>query len=96
MEKFPAKCVRQNNGYLLLKNSHISPVLSTSCSEGIKQLRIQNAHIISADFILLDDIFFTSSSAAAKFVSGSSINGKIYWKNEAGVLLKDILDEENK
>lgn len=38
------------------------------------------------------DVTFNSASAAAKFVSGSSINGLDYWKDpESGLTLKEIL-----
>lgn len=45
--------------------------------------------------ILMTDIMFKSSSSAAMFVSGSSLNGKVYWKDSTGILLKDLLKERN-
>lgn len=93
MEKYDAKCRIVDDGYLLLKGSHIASSYRDSCGEGIIKLRKQYASIISADYVLLDDILLGSSSAAAKFVSGTSLNGKEYWKNKDGVLLKNILGD---
>lgn len=96
MDKYPAKCRRTENGYLLLKGSQISSSFTNSCSERTKNLRKQNSAIISAEFTILDDILFGSCSAAAEFVSGSSKDGKLYWKTEDGTLLRDILAREEK
>lgn len=92
MSKYDAKCRRTESGYILLKGSQIAPSLHQSCSSANQKLREKYAALISPDFITLDDICFGSSSTAAKFVSGSSLNGKLYWKTKNGVLLKDLLD----
>ncbi len=94
MTKYDAKCRRTGKGYTLLKGSHISPTLKSSCRDDGKKLREKYAAIISSDFITLEDIYFSSSSTAAKFVSGSSVNGKLYWKTKDGVLLKDLLEND--
>ena len=88
--KYNAKCKRTDKGYLLLKGSEIAPKLSVSCRKKISDMRKEYKYAISEKSILLQDIFFPSSSAAAMFVSGTSLNGKISWKNKDGVLLKDI------
>lgn len=92
MGKYDAKCRRTGNGYTLLKGSQIAPSLKDSCRKNGKTLREKYASIISPDLITLEDIYFSSSSTAAKFVAGSSLNGKLYWRTKDGVLLKDILD----
>ena len=96
MTKYDAKCRRTGNGYLLLKGSKISSSFTNSCSDRIKKLREKYSSIISSDYVTLEDILFTSSSTAADFVSGSSLNGKICWRTKDGTLLKDLLDRENK
>ncbi len=96
MKKYDAKCLRTDDKYILLQGSNIAPTLHNSCKDDGKRLREKYASIISADNILLEDIPFKSSSTAAKFVSGSSLNGKLYWKTENGTLLKDILDNNTK
>lgn len=90
-----AKCRRTKDGYVLLKGSRIVPTLKSSCREDGKRMRATYAHVISPDNITLDDILFKSSSAAAKFVSGTSRNGKLCWKTKDGVLLKDILKDDS-
>ena len=92
MSKYDAKCRRTDSGYTLLKGSQIAPSLKDSCGEGGKKLREKYASIISPDYITLEDIYFGSSSMAAKFVAGSSLNGKISWRTKDGVLLKDLLN----
>lgn len=45
------------------------------------------------DGITIDNVEFKSASTAANFVTGSSTNGLIAWKNESGVTLKTIISE---
>ena len=87
-KKYYATCKWNNKGFLLLKGSEISPTIGKSCSNTIRQLREEYKKSINNRFILTEDILFTSSSAAAEFVTGCSVNGKVCWKNEEGVLLK--------
>ena len=96
MSKYDARCRRTEHGYVLLKGSQIAPSLKNSCREDGKKLREKYASIISPDYITLEDICFGSSSTAAKFVAGSSLNGKLSWKTKDGVLLKDILADDPK
>ena len=91
MDKYKAKCLWSNNEFILLKNSAISPALAPSCRNSIRELRKKYAESISPAFILETDITFSSSSSAAMFVSGSSLNGKTSWKNENGILLRDLM-----
>ncbi len=93
MDKYKATCQRQENGYLLLKGSQISRSFSNSCRNSLKKLREKYSSSISDDFILIDDILFNSSSTAAEFVAGTSKNGKLYWKDSNGTLLKDLLEK---
>lgn len=96
MSKYDAKCRRTESGYVLLKGSQISSSLKSSGGEDGKKLREKYASVISSDYITIEDICFGSSSMAAKFVAGSSLNGKLSWKTKDGVLLKDILDGDSK
>ncbi len=90
MEKYSATCLWNNDGFLLLKGSKLSVSVTQSCPVLIRQMREEKSHIINGERILLEDTLFTSSSAAAKFVAGSSISGNVYWKNADGVLLKNL------
>ena len=91
MEKYPATCKWTKDGYLLLKGSKISSGFTASCKDWVKTMRKNNEDKISSEYILVEDILFKSSSSAAAFITGSSKNGKIYWKDENGTLLKDLL-----
>lgn len=93
MEKYPATCKWTSNEYLLLKGSKISRTCSPSIAAWINKLRKTYAERINND-VLIDDIVFNSSSAAAAFVAGGNRNGKICWKNSDGILLKDLLEKE--
>ncbi len=92
MRKYNARCRRTGSGYTLLKGSRISPTLKSSSGKYGRLLREKYAFCISPDYVTLEDIYFQSSSMAAKFVAGSSLNGKVCWKTKDGVLLKDLLD----
>ena len=41
----------------------------------------------------MEDMLFSSSSAAADFVLGYSVSGPMFWKNKEGVALKDLENE---
>jgi len=43
-----------------------------------------------ADWVLQEDILFSSSSAAADFVLGNSVSGPKTWKNKEGKTLKEV------
>ncbi|MBS1455722.1 MAG: DUF4357 domain-containing protein [Clostridia bacterium] len=90
MEKYPATCVWSDDGFLLLKGAKMSVSSSQSCPVAIVKKREEKTTIINGERILSEDILFESGSAAAKFIAGSSINGNMYWKNEDGILLKNL------
>lgn len=48
------------------------------------------------DFITVEDILFSSSSAAADFITGYSVSGPANWKNAEGKSLKEIEAAEAK
>lgn len=91
MDKYKAVCKWSEEGFLLLKGSKVSCQFSSGCPESVKILRNKYADFISDDYVVTENILFSSSSAAAKFVAGSSINGKLYWKDQNGILLRDLL-----
>ncbi len=95
MKKYPSACKWSKDGYLLLKGSKVSQILSASCKDSIRDLHNEYSNCIDVNGILMTDIMFKSSSSAAMFVSGSSLNGKVYWKDSTGILLKDLLKERN-
>lgn len=90
-KKYNATCKWNEKEFVLSKGSEISTVIGKSCSSKIRQLREEYKKSINDRFILMEDIPFTGSSAAAEFVTGCSVNGKVCWKNKEGVLLKDLM-----
>lgn len=93
MKKYPATCLWNDEGFLLLKGSRISKCFSNSCRDSLKKMRERYTSSISDDFVIIKDILFNSSSTAAEFVAGTCKNGKLCWKNKNGTLLKYLLEK---
>ena len=89
-DKYTATCVWNDDGFLLLKDSMLSISNSQSCPNAIVKMREEKSTIINGERVLSENILFTSSSAAAKFVAGSSVSGNVCWKNADGILLKSL------
>ncbi len=89
-DKYTATCVWNDDGFLLLKDSKLSISNSQSCPNAIVKMREEKSTIINGERVLSENILFTSSSAAAKFVAGSSVSGNVCWKNAEGILLKSL------
>ena len=81
-----AKGKRTAEGFVVLQGSDVSPVEDETISAGISKSR-RNARISNG--ILLEDMLFSSPSAAAKFLIGQSTNGLMAWKTESGTTLKE-------
>lgn len=76
---------------IVLKDSKVS-----SCVSEAEKFRGANTVIKQRkqyvkDNIVIENVMFKSSSTAANFVTGSSTNGLVAWKDENGKKLKDIL-----
>ena len=82
-----------SEGIVVCKDSKLNASPTPSCPDWLKKLRVQHANKISSDFILTEDIVFSSPSAAAGFCVLASENGKTTWKTESGKTLKEL---ENK
>lgn len=79
-------------GFVLFAGSVLNEKTSEkSLSKGAAALR--KKHLASnkvKDFMTTENILFSSSSAAADFVTGYSVSGPATWKNAAGVTLKEL------
>lgn len=79
-------------GFVLFAGAVLNEKTSEkSLSRGAATLR--KKHLASnkvKDFVTTEDILFSSSSAAADFVTGYSVSGPATWKNAAGVTLKEL------
>lgn len=79
-------------GFVLFAGAVLNEKTSEkSLSKGAATLR--KKHLASnkvKDFVTTEDILFSSSSAAADFVTGYSVSEPATWKNAAGVTLKEL------
>lgn len=81
---------RTSEGFVVLKGSSITAGLQKSCPENVIKLREKYKDRIDANHVLMEDLLFSSPSAAAAFVGGTSLNGNELWKTIEGVLLKNL------
>ena len=75
----------------------ISLLWALTLSSGMIKLReryFSDGHV--KDLITMEDILFSSSSAAADFVLGYSVSGPQMWKAKDGRSLKEIENENTK
>ena len=89
-KNYQASATISNQGFILLKGSHINPKLSKSLNQSTIKLRKQYASHIDKDFVTTSDLLFKSQSGAATFVSGSPTSGNSFWKTEDGKCPKDF------
>ena len=83
-----AQCRQTNEGFVVLKGSHIETIDSESIPAAIKTARKKAA--IGSDGLLLENTLFRSPSYAAAFVLGGNVNGLAEWKTAEGLSLKGI------
>lgn len=88
-----AVCKKVGEKFIVLKGSKVSPIVSDNVSSGIKRLRKNSK--ISDDYILLEDVKFSTPSGAGEFVIGNTCNGWRNWKNKNGVELRFCEGEMN-
>lgn len=84
--------VRTAEGFVLKKGSLISSKPTSSCPEYVLRKRDQSKDLID-NWILLEDMLFSSPSGASSFACASSTNGNVEWKNGEGKTLKEIDSE---
>ena len=79
-------------GFVLFAGSIVNEKTSEkSLSKGAIALRKKHFDAGKVkDLKTIEDIIFSSSSAAADFVTGYAISGPASWKNKDGITLKDI------
>lgn len=85
-----ATAQRTSDGFVVLKGSSIVVKTVKSCPESALRSRDKYADKISKDNVLLDDILFSSPSAAAAFVGGASLSGNELWRTAEGKTLKEL------
>ena len=91
-----ASCIRTNEGFVILKGSMIEEIDSEAIPLAIKELRIKckaNKEILNGK--LTKNVLFNSPSYAAAFVLGMQTNGRVDWKDENGITLKELENLES-
>lgn len=96
VKNIEARCKRTTEGFVLLKGSQISEIIKTKTKDLKKSVTAQREKYKNdiKNNKLTHDILFNSPSGAAKFVSGTSVNGMICWKTKEGLTLQEITSKE--
>lgn len=90
-----AKGKLTDDGFIVYKNSEISPTTAPSCHKSFIELRrklITNGIIINQNdkLVFKEDYLFKSPSSAAGIIMGRSANGWSEWKNKDNVTLDEF------
>ena len=91
-----ASCIRTNEGFVILKGSMIEEIDSDAIPLAMKELRTKckaNKEIFNGK--LTRNLLFNSPSYAAAFVLGMQTNGRVDWKDENGITLKELENLES-
>ena len=83
-----------SEGFVVLAGAKLRTDAVQSAPESVHKNRERFADRISSDGILERDTLFTSPSAASDFLTGSSTSGKVAWKNEQGITLRELEQAE--
>lgn len=76
--------------FTVLKGSTVSLAVSyTEKFRGSKSIEKNRESTVENNEVI-NDVVFKSASTAANYVTGSSTNGMIAWKDENGITLKEI------
>ena len=92
--KVDASGKRSSDGFIVLKGSHIASTPTKSCPDTVKRLRDRYRGKVDDNLILLEDLSFTSPSAASGFVKYASDNGLTSWLTAEGKTLKALESTE--
>ncbi len=77
----------------VLKGSKLSSTIAhTEKFRGARSIEKSREGVLK-DNVLQKNIEFKSASTAANFVTGSSTNGLIAWKDKSGKTIKEIINE---
>ena len=92
-KKYDAKAeYNKNDGKVVVfKGSTISDTVSQGSFRSAKSVETLRKSGCVKNNKLVEDVSFKSASSAANFVTGSSTNGKLAWKDENGTALKDLV-----
>lgn len=91
-----AKGVQTQEGFVVLQGSKIASSVVNSFSERLAAKRndliqTQKVQILNGEYVVMEDLLFSSPSLAADIVMGRSANGLTEWKDRHGRILKDLV-----
>lgn len=87
-----AQVIRNDEKYILLKNSVIAIKPTDSCPKDVKKQRNEiYSNAVSKDGKVMEDITFNSPSGVTQFALFAASNGKIDLKDSEGKALKELL-----
>lgn len=75
---------------VVLKGSRVSSTIASGSFRSAKSVAKYRNDVCDEAGNVVKNILFKSPSIAANFVTGSSTNGMLAWKNEIGSSLKEI------
>jgi hypothetical protein len=75
-------------------DSQAATTPTMSCPDTMKHVSTKYADKIDQNAVMIENILFTSPSAAAGFVNYASVNGLVSWPTADGRTLKDIESKE--
>ena len=85
---------RTSDGFVIFKGSVLNSKIVKSCPKNAISYRERYASVIDDNNTLTEDILVSSPSAAASFLSGTSVSGNDVWQTESGVSLKELEAQE--
>ena len=89
--KVEANGAQTSEGFVVLEGSRISPIDDDTVPAVIKERRQKAQH--DENYVMQEDLLFTSPSYAAMFVIGKSANGLVSWKTADGRTLKSLEED---
>lgn len=81
------------NTLIVYKGSRVSPQVNHSekFRGAVTIERLRSEHVKNA--IVINNVSFKSPSTAANFVTGTSSNGLVSWRDKSGRTLKELINE---
>lgn len=95
MSGLNASAVQTNEGIVVLKDSEAAKDYTTSLGFAYREIRAKliegtQLKLINDKYIFQEDVLFASPSAAAAVILGYATNGRVNWKNQEGISLKNM------
>lgn len=78
----------------ILKGSTVSKNVSNSDQFRSRNTIIKTRQKYVVDGVVMDDVIFNSLSSAANFITGTSTNGFLAWKNNEGESYRSLQGEK--